>query len=103
MYTVDEILKMAQDAGLPLPEWRWKELKPYNGFLHEERVKGWQASKLAVKMKLIPDANDLKCEICEAQHPVNLSYHSEDYSKLAHHVVCKSCHFKIHQGLVCLS
>lgn len=99
-YTVDEILEMALDAGLTAPEWQWKALKPYNGFSHEERVKGWQASKLAVKMGLLAEAQSLKCEVCGAESPTPLAYHSEDYSKLAHHVVCKSCHFQIHKGTI---
>lgn len=102
-YTVDEILEMARVAGLIPPAWKWKELKPYNGFSHEKRVKGWQASKLAVQMGLVPDAQSLKCEACGAKSPTPLAYHSEDYSKLAHHVVCKSCHFQIHKGVISLS
>jgi hypothetical protein len=101
-YRVEDVLYMAGSLGLHPPEWKWKELRPYNGFSHEERVSGWQASKLAVQMQLIPPAETLCCEVCGVVKPIRLFYHSEDYSLLAQHVVCYACHMKIHQGQILL-
>lgn len=98
-YTVDEILTRAKERNLTPPAWgkSWSRLKDYNGFTHEQRVKGWQAMHLAVRMKLISPTKDLQCEICGATHPTKLQYHSEDYCKLAEYVLCISCHKCLHQ------
>lgn len=96
-YTINEVLALATERGLNPPEWKWKPLKTYNGFTHEQRVVGWQAMHLAIRMKLIEPASAYACEICRATPPVTLQYHSEDYCNLAEHVLCQHCHKLLHQ------
>lgn len=93
--TIDEMLGLASDRGVPIPVWKWPHLKPYNGFSHDQRIKIWQAVKLAIEMGLMPHPSTGQCEICRARH--NLCYHSEDYRVLNPHIVCQRCHRLIHQ------
>ena len=92
---IDTILTQAQAQDLPIPRWTWPHLKSYNGFSHEQRVRLWQAVKLAIEMGLMPHPSTGTCEICQTR--TNLCYHSEDYSVLAPRILCQRCHRLIHQ------
>lgn len=96
--TVSEVLDMADAKGLQRPVWTWRKLQVYNGFSHEERVRGWQATKLAIEMGLLPPADSFSCQRCGAVPPVRLYYHSEDYLLLPQCVLCRACHLKIHRA-----
>lgn len=95
MNEVEAILFQALQRGFTLSHWKWPPLKTYNGFTHEQRVKGWQAVKLAVQLGLIPHPSSLECSICGGTY--KMGYHSEDYSVVAPHAVCLRCHRLIHQ------
>lgn len=92
MLDTDDILRQAKAQGVPIPSWKWPPLKTYNGFTHKQRVKVWQAVKVAIAMGLMPHPSTRSCEICRSTQ--NLCYHSEDYSVVEPHVVC---HRLIHQ------
>ncbi|MFZ2586822.1 MAG: hypothetical protein WAZ18_01670 [Alphaproteobacteria bacterium] len=92
---IDDIFHQATARGLPIPVWKWPPLKAYNGFTHDQRVKVWQAVKLAIEMGLMPPPSTGTCEICRTRQ--NLCYHSEDYSVLAPYILCQRCHRLIHQ------
>lgn len=96
--TIDEVFELAASRGLKPREWKWKPLKIYNGFTHEQRVRKWQAVDLLIRMGLKQPASALRCDICGATaKEATLSYHSEDYSSLTgDYPLCKSCHYHIH-------
>lgn len=75
-------------------EWRWKPLLTYNGFTHEERVKGWKLSRWLEMGGAI--AKPDRCDICGATSSV--SYHSEDYYDFRRvSKVCRPCHQLLHR------
>lgn len=96
--TIDDVFLLAVSREITPREWKWKPLKMYNGFNHEQRVRKWQAVDLLIRMGLKPPASELKCAICGADgETATLSYHSEDYASLeSEYPLCKSCHFQIH-------
>lgn len=96
--TIDEVFELAAARGLKPRDWKWKPLKIYNGFTHEQRVCKWQAVDLLIRMGLKEPASALHCNICgKTSNEAALSYHSEDYSSLTgDYPLCKSCHFHIH-------
>ncbi len=95
--TIEGIFKLAAGKGLKPRPWNWKRLQPYNGFPHEERVLKWQALHLAIQLDLISPAKMFPCEICGTTSPkAMITYHSEDYSSMEQHPVCRKCHTLIH-------
>lgn len=96
--TIEDVFTLAASKELSAREWKWKPLKSYNGFSHEQRVRKWQAVDLLIRMGLKSQAKDLKCSICGiAGVNATLSYHSEDYTSLeSEYPLCKSCHYQIH-------
>lgn len=96
--TIEDVFVLAASSGLAAHEWKWKPLKIYNGFNHEQRVRKWQAVDLLIRMGLKPPAKGLKCSICRIDGVGGtLSYHSEDYASLeSEYPLCKSCHYQIH-------
>ena len=97
--TIESILLRAEKNGQKIPRWQWPELKSYNGFSHDCRVRKWQAVLLAIEMGLIPSPTEFKCDICGVGYAgAELQYHSEDYSRMSgHHPLCKNCHRVLHQ------
>ena len=97
-YPIEEIFRMAKKKGLKRPRWGSRPLKVYNGFSHEQRVRGWQAASLAVKMGLKEPADAKDCEICGAsKETTDIVFHSEDYNNVfTSYSVCKKCHVRIH-------
>ncbi len=82
---------------IKLREWSkdWNRLQVYNGFTHEERVKGWQLTWYLRDVGVLPKF-PTECSICGSHDKVN--YHNEDYySPDAVVAVCQRCHFKIHK------
>lgn len=73
----------------------WPPLKDYNGYSHAERVRGWQAIKVAIRLGIMMPPSAFPCSICSA--PLYCEYHMEDYRVLEAFPVCKSCHCKLHQ------
>jgi hypothetical protein len=95
---IEQVFEAALQQGLPIPVWGWPPLKTYNGFTHEQRVRGWQAEKLAIRLGLLPDPTTLACYKCGARQPTAIGYHAEDYTTLERFAVCKPCHTAIHKG-----
>ena len=93
---VEEVISLAERAGLPLPKWNWPELKIYKGFTHEQRVRGWQAEKLAIRMGLLTPSSEQVCRECGGNQ--TMQYHSNDYSTLEGLVpLCQRCHIRLHR------
>ena len=82
---------------IKLREWSkdWNRLQIYNGFTHEERVKGWQLTWYLRDIGVLPKF-PTECSICGSHDKVN--YHNEDYyTPEAVQPICKSCHMIIHK------
>lgn len=96
--TITVVFDLAADKGLTPRAWTWKPLQAYNGFVHDQRVRKWQAINLGIKLGFITPANHFPCDICGAKAPdVLIMYHSEDYSSMTgHYPLCKSCHTRTH-------
>jgi len=96
--TIDDVFILAESREITPREWKWKPLKIYNGFSHEQRVRKWQAVDLLIRMGLKNPAKNLKCAICGVDGVcATLSYHSEDYASLeSEYPLCKNCHYQIH-------
>lgn len=72
-----------------LPAWKWKPLKPYNGFSHIERVKVWQVQTYMIGKGWFPRAS-----VCSISGKTDrVGWHSENYYDWAH------SGFQINQGL----
>lgn len=95
--SVQDIFELAQMKGLALPAWSWPKLKNYNGFTHEERVRGWQAEKLAIRLGVLPDPQTFSCALCNAS--TFIQYHAEAYDTLERYPLCRSCHCRLHISL----
>jgi hypothetical protein len=97
--TLEDVFKEAAKKGLSLPVWGWPRLKTYNGFTHEQRVRGWQAEKIAIRLGVIPYPGTLSCYKCGLSNS-QIGYHAEDYSTLERFPVCRGCHIAIHRGIL---
>lgn len=62
-------------APTNLRPWKWPRMPIYNGFTHEERVKGWQCLCWLIDNNLLPKPT--RCVISGATD--RLQYHCEDY------------------------
>lgn len=74
-------------------------MKTYNGFTPEERERGNQIIKRAIKTKRLPPLNKTKCSICGQDKGIR-HYHNEDYNPK--NIIkdatplCWRCHMHIH-------
>ncbi len=64
------------ETEIKLPRWRWGKLSVYNGFSHEERVRGWQWQIWAKKSGLIGE--EKFCNI-SGRRLDKLDMHLENY------------------------
>lgn len=76
-----------------LRRWQWKELPPYNGFVHIERVAGWQFVNLLVEVGKIDRPR--QCAISGATE--GLGFHSENYFAWEPYVLCRPIHMALHR------
>lgn len=76
-----------------LRKWRWRELSPYNGFTHEERVRGWQRIMFLMDNGLLPKPT----VCCVSGRTDNIVLHSENYYVLAPYAVTQSIHLALHR------
>jgi hypothetical protein len=95
--TMDRVLKLAGERGLKPHKWIWKQLQPYNGYPHDQRVLKWQALHLGITLGLIPPADSFPCDICGRNFvDALIAYHSEDYGSMTQYPLCRSCHTILH-------
>jgi hypothetical protein len=76
-----------------LRQWRWKELPTYNGFVHPERVRGWQLINLLVDVGQIDKPH--QCAISGTTE--GLGFHSECYYSWEPYVLCQPVHMALHR------
>lgn len=76
-----------------LRKWSWGILPSYNGFSHEERVRGWQLVSWFTDNGWMPKAT--LCCISGATERVQ--YHSEDYYGWTPYALNQQVHFALHQ------
>ena len=76
-----------------LRRWQWKDLPTYNGFVHAERVRGWQLVNLLVELGQIDKPR--QCAISGATEGLQL--HSECYYSWSPYVVCQPIHMALHR------
>jgi len=76
-----------------LRKWPWGILPVYNGFTHEERVRGWQLISWCIDNGWMPKASIY----CISGSTERLQYHSEDYYGWAHYALNQQVHFALHQ------
>lgn len=69
------IAEIDQTQTISLRHWKWPRMPIYNGFTHEERVKGWQWLCWQIDNNRLPKPT--KCVISGATD--RLQYHCEDY------------------------
>jgi hypothetical protein len=80
--------------SVSLRRWQWGELPTYNGFVHAERVRGWQLVCLLAEIGALP--SPLSCAISGAtEGPI--AYHGEDYFAWSPHPLSKPMHFALHR------
>ena len=77
----------------PLRQWRWGRLPVYNGFTHEERVRGWQRIWWLVDTGQLP--RPAVC--CISGSTKQVAYHSENYFSDDVYPLCQEVHFALHQ------
>ena len=76
-----------------LRRWHWKEMPPYNGFTHAERVRGWQVQCWMIDTGQMEKATTC----CITGSTQRVSYHSEDYYSWEVYPLCQTVHFALHQ------
>lgn len=75
-------------------KWSWDEMRPYNGFVHAERVRLWQLTWALVDQGVIRPART--CDICGSGNRV--TFHAEDYYNPFTQVpICAECHKALHR------
>lgn len=77
-----------------LRQWRWPRLPVYNGFTHDERVKGWQ-----LHWYLIDNGYLVFPTICSVSGTTeSVQYHSENYYEPWNpYPVCRTLHLALHK------
>ncbi|MBB3147742.1 hypothetical protein FHS21_004174 [Phyllobacterium trifolii] len=75
-------------------QWRWQRLPIYNGFTHEERVKGWQLHWHLIDIGyLVPPS---VCSVSGSTQ--NVQYHSENYYEPWNpYPICRTLHLALHK------
>lgn len=76
-----------------LRTWRWKELPTYNGFTHQERVRGWQATMFLMDNGLL--AKPTVC--CISGRTDRIQWHSEIYYDVKPYALNQSIHLALHR------
>lgn len=90
-----EIERMLASGEITAPIWRWPLLRPYGRFSGEERVRGWQLSRLAIQLGYLGEPRN--CSICRTSEG-KLERHNEDYSRpVLSKPICRSCHRRLHR------
>jgi hypothetical protein len=74
-------------------EWRWGKLPVYNGFVHAERVRGWQLIWWLVDTGRLPYPRIC----CITGSSYRVGYHSENYYGWAPYPLAQPVHFALHQ------
>lgn len=79
--------------SVKLRTWKWAELPVYNGFTHEERVRGWQAI-----WWLIETGQTAKPGTCSISGKTDrIQLHSENYYEVQPYGINQSIHMALHQ------
>ncbi|RWX69625.1 hypothetical protein EN780_05745 [Mesorhizobium sp. M4B.F.Ca.ET.089.01.1.1] len=77
-----------------LPEWKWPRMPVYNGFTHEERVRGWQLIHHFIDNGWLAKAK--RCSISGSTE--NIQAHCENYySPWSPYPVSRSIHMVLHR------
>lgn len=77
-----------------LPEWKWPRMPDYNGFTHEERVRGWQLIHHFIANGWL--AKPERCSISGAAG--NVQYHCEDYyAPWSPYAISQPIHMALHR------
>ncbi|TIR25973.1 MAG: hypothetical protein E5X34_07340 [Mesorhizobium sp.] len=77
-----------------LPEWKWPRMPLYNGFTHEERVRGWQLIHHFIASGWL--AKPERCSISGSTE--NLQMHCEDYySPWSPYPISRQIHMTLHR------
>lgn len=76
-----------------LRTWRWKELPTYNGFTHNERVRGWQAIMFLLDNGLM----DRPTVCCISGRTDRVTLHSENYCDWHPYTLNQSIHLALHR------
>ncbi|MBS9722361.1 hypothetical protein JYU29_16830 [Tianweitania sp. BSSL-BM11] len=76
-----------------LRKWAWKELPVYNGFSHEERVRGWQVINFLMENRLV--ARPAVC--CISGRTDRVTLHSETYYHWTPYALNQSIHLALHR------
>ena len=76
-----------------LRKWAWKELPVYNGFSHEERVRGWQVINFLMDNGLM--ARPAVC--CISGRSDRVTLHSETYYDWRPYALNQSIHLALHR------
>jgi len=76
-----------------LRRWQWKKLPVYNGFVHAERVRGWQLVNLLAELGQLDKPR--QCAISGAT--VGLFFHSENYYSWSPYVLSQPIHMALHR------
>lgn len=80
-----------------LPEWKWGRMPVYNGFWHEERVKGWQCITWLIRTGQMSPPS--RCSISGA--PDHLHYHCENYySPWIAFPISRPIHLALHRRFI---
>ena len=93
MRTVPIKREAREPAEAPkLRQWVWPEMRPYNGFSHAERVRGWQLVSLLLDLGQIE--RPVKCSISGADH--GIQFHLENYYSWTPYPITRTLHFALH-------
>lgn len=76
-----------------LRQWRWGELPTYNGFVHVERVRGWQAIHFLIDNGWL----QRRATCCISGQTEKLRLHSESYYEPEGYVLGHTIHMALHQ------
>lgn len=85
-------MSLFKPAGLP--DWKWPQMPAYNGFTHEERVRGWQLIHFYTENGWL--AKPQRCSISGSTE--NLQMHCEDYyAPWSPYPVSRAIHMALHR------
>lgn len=76
-----------------LRQWKWDKMPVYNGFTHDERVRGWQLTSWFMDNGWVAKAT--VCAISGSTERIQM--HSENYYELTTYPISQSLHFALHQ------
>ena len=79
--------------SVKLRQWRWSDLPVYNGFTHDERVRGWQAIWWMIDQGRL--AHPTVCTICGETDLIQM--HSENYYEVQPYGINQTIHMALHQ------